>query len=129
MIAIDIQKLEDELNKKYSTGIKLDVVLEACSEFASFAHRAHGYIRHWDDLDCAVAQLRPMIGLPPTLWEFAQQKLGRPAATLAFVLTFDKHCTGDVHSPSGYFLGMIKKAVVGELNLERSFYGRLKKAE
>ena len=68
-----------------------------------------------------------MIGLPPTLWDFAQQKLGVSAATLAFVLTFDKHCTGDVHSPSGYFLGMIKKAVVGELNLERSFYGRLKK--
>ena len=75
LIAIDIQKLEDELNKKYNTGIKLDVVLEACSEFASFAHRAHGYIRHWDDLDCAVAQLRPMIGLPLPLWELAQQKL------------------------------------------------------
>ncbi|MCY4306129.1 MAG: plasmid replication protein RepC [Aestuariivita sp.] len=124
-IAIEIQKLEEELNKKYNTGIKLEVVLEACSEFASFAHSANGYIRHWDDLHRAVTQLSPMIGIPKKLWTFAQNKLGAPAATLALVLTFDKYCTGEVKLPSGYFLGMIKKAVIGELNLERSFYGRL----
>ncbi len=46
-------------------------------------------------------------------------------ATAALVLTFDKHCAGEVASPGGYLRGIVQKAGAGELHLERSFYGRL----
>ncbi len=50
---------------------------------------------------------------------------GSQVATAALVLTFDKHCAGEVASPGGYLRGMVEKAGAGELHLERSFYGRL----
>ena len=40
-------------------------------------------------------------------------------------LIFDKFNAGEVASPGGYLRGMVEKAGVGELHLDRSFYGRL----
>ena len=40
-------------------------------------------------------------------------------------LIFDKVNAGEVASPGGYLRGMVEKAGVGELHLDRSFYGRL----
>ncbi|MCY3996132.1 MAG: replication initiation protein RepC [Rhodobacter sp.] len=37
----------------------------------------------------------------------------------------DKSTTGEVKSPGGYLRGLVERAQVGELHLERSFYGRL----
>lgn len=46
---------------------------------------------------------------------------------VALALVFEKHSSGEVASPGGYLRGMIEKAGAGELHLERSFYGRLKR--
>ena len=123
------RELEDwvaETRKKRGAALDLPTVMQACPEFASWARNMGGYLRDWGDLHRVVGQLRPMIGVSEHAWNLAQDRLGPQVATAALVLTFDKHCAGEVASPGGYLRGMVEKAGAGELNLERSFYGRLR---
>ena len=122
------RELEDwvaEARKKRGAALDLPTVMQACPEFASWAHTMGGFLRDWGDLHRVAGQLRPMIGVSEHAWNLAQDRLGPQIATAALVLTFDKHCAGEVASPGGYLRGMVEKAGAGELHLERSFYGRL----
>ncbi len=122
------RKLEDwaaETRKKRGAALDLPTVMRACPEFASWARDMGGYLKDWGDLHRVVGQLRPMIGVSERAWNLAQERLGPQVATAALVLTFDKHCAGEVASPGGYLRGIVEKAGAGELHLERSFYGRL----
>lgn len=114
-----------ETRKKRGAALDLPTVMQACPEFASWARNMGGYLKDWGDLHRVVGQLRPMIGVSEHAWNLAQDRLGPQVATAALVLTFDKHCAGEVASPGGYLRGMVEKAGAGELHLERSFYGRL----
>jgi len=114
-----------ETRKKRGAALDLPTVMQACPEFASWARNMGGYLKDWGDLHRVVGQLRPMIGVSEHAWNMAQDRLGPQLATAALVLTFDKHCAGEVASPGGYLRGMVEKAGAGELHLERSFYGRL----
>ena len=122
------RELEDwvaETRKKRGAALDLPTVMQACPEFASWARNVGGYLKDWGDLHRVAGQLRPMIGVSEHAWNLAQDRLGPQVATAALVLTFDKHCAGEVASPGGYLRGMVEKAGAGELHLERSFYGRL----
>ncbi len=122
------RELEDwvaETRKKRGAAIDLATVMQACPEFASWARSMDGYLKDWGDLHRVAGQLRPMIGVSEHAWNLAQDRLGPQIATAALVLTFDKHCAGEVASPGGYLRGIVQKAGAGELHLERSFYGRL----
>ena len=112
-------------HKKRDAALDLPTVMQACPEFASWAHNMGGYLKDWGDIYRVVSQLRPMIGVSEHAWHVAQDQLGKQVATAALVLVFDKHCAGEVASPGGYLRGMVEKAGAGELHLERSFYGRL----
>lgn len=122
------RELEDwvaETRKKRGAALDLPTVMQACPEFASWARNMGGYLKDWGDLHRVAGQLRPMIGVSEHAWNHAQVQLGPQIATAALVLTFDKHCAGEVASPGGYLRGIVQKAGAGELHLERSFYGRL----
>ena len=122
------RELEDwvtETRKKRGAALDLPTVMQACPEFASWARNMGGYLKDWGDLHRVAGQLRPMIGVSDHAWNLAQDRLGPQIATAALVLTFDKHCAGEVASPGGYLRGIVQKAGAGELHLERSFYGRL----
>ena len=122
------RELEDwvaETRKKRGAALDLPTVMQACPEFASWARNMGGYLKDWGDLHRVAGQLRPMIGVSEHAWNLAQDRLGPQIATAALVLTFDKHCAGEVASPGGYLRGIVQKAGAGELHLERSFYGRL----
>jgi replication initiation protein RepC len=122
------RELEDwvaETRKKRGAALDLPTVMQACPEFASWARNMGGYLMDWGDLHRVAGQLRPMIGVSEHAWNLAQDRLGPQVATAALVLTFDKHCAGEVASPGGYLRGIVQKAGAGELHLERSFYGRL----
>ncbi|MEP5730323.1 MAG: plasmid replication protein RepC [Sulfitobacter sp.] len=122
------RELEDwvaETRKKRGAALDLPTVMQACPKFASWARNMGGYLKDWGDLHRAAGQLRPMIGISEHAWNLAQDRLGPQIATAALVLTFDKHCAGEVASPGGYLRGIVHKAGAGELHLERSFYGRL----
>ncbi|ETA51730.2 replication protein C [Rhodobacteraceae bacterium PD-2] len=105
--------------------MNLSTVMHACPEFASWARNIGGFLKDWGDLHRIAGQLRPMIGVSEQAWNLAQVQLGRQQATAALALVFEKHCAGEVASPSGYLRGIVTKAGAGELHLERSFYGRI----
>ncbi|WP_380059000.1 plasmid replication protein RepC (plasmid) [Falsihalocynthiibacter sp. SS001] len=122
------REMEDwiaETRKKRGAALDIATMMQACPEFASWARNMGGYLRDWNDLHRVAGQLRPMIGISEHAWSLAQERLGPQIATAALVLTFDKHCAGEVASPGGYLRGIVQKAGAGELHLERSFYGRL----
>ena len=121
----DLEDWVAEARKKRGAALDLPTVMQACPEFASWAHNMGGYLKDWGDLHRIAGQLRPMIGVSEHAWNLAQDRLGPQIATAALVLTFDKHAKGEVASPGGYLRGMVEKAGAGELHLERSFYGRL----
>ena len=121
----ELDEWVQETRKKRGAALDLPTVMQACPEFTSWAHNMGGYLKDWGDLHRVAGQLRPMIGVSEHAWNVAQDRLGPQIATAALVLTFDKHCAGEVASPGGYLRGMVQKAGAGELHLERSFYGRL----
>ncbi|WP_317054359.1 plasmid replication protein RepC [Roseovarius rhodophyticola] len=121
----ELEDWVDETRKKRGAALDLPTVMQACPEFATWARNMGGYLKDWGDLHRVAVQLRPMIGVSEHAWNLAQDRLGPQIATAALVLTFDKHCAGEVASPGGYLRGIVQKAGAGELHLERSFYGRL----
>lgn len=121
----DLEDWVAETRKNRGAALDLPTVMQACPEFASWAHNVGGYLKDWGDIHRIVGQLRPMIGVSEHAWNVAQDRLGPQMAAACLVLVFDKHCTGEVSSAGGYLRGMVEKAGAGELHLERSFYGRL----
>ncbi|AKS47825.1 replication initiation protein RepC [Octadecabacter temperatus] len=121
----ELEEWVAETRKKRGAAVDLPTVMQACPEFASWAHNIGGFLKDWSDLHRVAGQLRPMIGISEHAWNVAQDRLGPQIATAALVLVFEKHSAGEVASPGGYLRGMVEKAGAGELNLERSFYGRL----
>ncbi|MDO6732054.1 plasmid replication protein RepC [Marinovum sp. 2_MG-2023] len=111
--------------QKTPKAMDLATILQACPEFASWARNIGGFLRDWTDYNRVASQLAPMIGVSERVWNLAKDRLGPQLATTAFALVFEKHNAGEVTSPSGYLRGIVRKAGVGELHLERSFYGRL----
>ncbi|MGH1332007.1 MAG: plasmid replication protein RepC [Paracoccaceae bacterium] len=122
----ELEEWVSETRKNRGAALDLPTVMQACPEFASWAHTMGGYLKDWSDLHRVAGQLRPMIGISEHAWNLTQDRLGTQIATAALVLTFDKHAAGEVASPGGYLRGMVEKAGAGELHLERSFYGRLR---
>lgn len=120
----ELEKWVAEVRTK-RTALDIPTVMQACPEFTSWAHNLGEFVRDWGDLHRVAGQLRPMIGISASIWDVAQDRMGKQAATAALALVFEKHSAGEVASPGGYLRGMVAKAEAGELYLERSFYGRL----
>lgn len=123
---------EVDLNISWSThsnqrGSEVDIpmLMASCPQFAEMARGVLGYIRNWNDIHSAAAQLRPMVGISEDAWNVANKVLGPGVAAATIALIFDKHSDGLVKSPGGYLRGIVEKAQAGELHLDRSFYGRL----
>ena len=122
-----IENAEPSPAKGNETGkIDLATVAQACPDFMSWAKNLGIYLKDWPDLHRIAGQLAPMIGIPQTSWDAAQEQMGHHKAAIAVALVFEKHTAGEVRSPSGYLRGMITKSRAGELHLDRSCYGRLK---
>ncbi len=114
---------KDDCRRK--SDLDLPTIMQACPEFTTWARTLAGYLKTWDDVHRVAGQLRPMIGVSEQAWDMAQDRMGSQTATIAMILVFEKHCTGEVTSPGGYLRGMVEKYKAGDLHLERSFYGRL----
>lgn len=111
----------------YKRGSEVDIpmLMASCPHFAEMARGVHGYLRNWSDVHRAAAQLRPMAGISEDAWNAAQKVMGPGIAAAAIALIFDKLTDGEVKSPGGYLRGMVEKAQVGDLHLDRSIHGRL----
>ncbi|MDA8586543.1 plasmid replication protein RepC [Rhodobacteraceae bacterium] len=111
---------------KRTSEVDIPMLMATCPHFAEMARDlGGGYIRDWNELHRAAGQIRGMAGISEDAWNLSQKTLGPAVAAAAIALIFDKHSTGEVKSPGGYLRGMVEKAKIGELHLDRSFYGRL----
>lgn len=113
---------------KHGSDVDIPMLMASCPHFAEMARGVHGYMKDWNDVHRAAAALRPMAGISENAWNVANQVLGPAVAAASIALIFDKHTDGVVKSPGGYLRGLVEKAQVGELHLDRSFYGRLSEA-
>lgn len=105
--------------------VTIEAIMVACPTFAEMVHGLGDYVRSWHELVVAADRIRPMIGISGDAWQSAQLTLGPHGAAAAVALITDKYSEGSVASPGGYLRGLCQKAVVGELQLARSVYGRL----
>ena len=104
--------------------IDLGLLRYACPELPAWAEAMGARLRSPGDLRTLTAQIRPMLGISDKAWSVAQEKMGYPEAAASLALILEKSASGEIVSPNGYLRGMAKKAGAGELNLERSLYGR-----
>jgi len=74
---------------------------------------------------CAFQEL----GISRPLWADAQQVLGLWPATLAVMLVAAKDPDYFSRTPAHYFAGMVEKARLGTLRLDRSIWGLRTRAE
>lgn len=105
--------------------LELRLILNSCTEFATWTKAVGAALMEWSNIHKATAKLAPMIGVTDRVWKAAQSAMGIETAVAAFALLFEKANLGEVASPNGYMRGMIRKFGEGQLNLDRSFYGRL----
>ena len=110
---------------KRSSDIDVPTLMASCPHFADMARGTQGYMKDWNDVHRAAAALRPMVGISEDAWNVANKVLGPAQAAASIALILDKSSDGQVKSPGGYLRGLIEKAEIGELHLDRSFYGRL----
>jgi replication initiation protein RepC len=101
------------------------MLMASCPHFADMARGTQGYMKDWNDVHRAATALRPMVGISEDAWNVANKVLGPAQAAASIALILDKSSNGEVKSPGGYLRGLIEKAQIGELHLDRSFYGRL----
>lgn len=121
------QKFEHEQDRPKPAGhdFNLATIIQACPGFDQIALDLGGRIKDWVTLHRVAGQVGPMIGITAKAWSEAQDRMGCNLAAAALALIYEKFTTGKVISPGGYLNGMVAKFAVGELHLERSFFGRI----
>jgi replication initiation protein RepC len=96
-------------------------------EMAKLAPRLTCYLKTnvptWPDLVEAADWLRNEMGVSRMIWGEACLVMGREQAALAVAIVSSKPTSHYRSSASAYFRGMVAKAKMGELNLERSIWG------
>jgi replication initiation protein RepC len=110
---------------KRNSDIDIPLLMASCPHFAEMARSTQGFMRNWNDVHRAAAALRPMVGISEDAWSVANKVLGPAVAAASIALILDKSTNGEVKSPGGYLRGLVERAQIGELHLDRSFYGRL----
>ncbi len=110
---------------KRGSDIDIPMLMASCPHFADLARSTQGFMRDWNDVHRAAAALRPIVGISEDAWNVANKVLGPAVAAASIALILDKSTEGEVKSPGGYLRGLVERANIGELHLDRSFYGRL----
>ena len=103
--------------------------LNACSE----RFKAHIPMKrrslNWDDIVEAAYRLRPTLRISQESWAEACMTLGKNGAAICLLIT-DQATLRDknpVLKPAGYFASMITRGKKGDLNLQKSIFGLLKR--
>ena len=112
-------------NTTRGSSVDIPMLMASCPHFAEMARATGGYLRDWNDVHRAAAALRPIVGISEDAWNVANKVLGPAVAAASIALILDKSSNGEVKSPGGYLRGLVERAQIGELHLDRSFYGRL----
>lgn len=129
------REVKDEVTEiVYGTGLQ-HITLKQALNAASERFRAHIPLEprpmNWPDLIEAAYRLKPDLGISQKSWGEACFTLGRAGAAVCLLLTDQAGQREDdpVRKPGAYFRAMVKRARTGELHLQPSVFGILKREE
>jgi replication initiation protein RepC len=125
------EEQESESHKIAETISKITwkQVLSACSERFKERIPLHERALSWNDLTEAAHALLPTLGIHKSAWWEACSTLGRTGATICIMIIDQKlqDPSNPIRSPGGYLREMTARAKKGELNLQGSIFGLLKR--
>ncbi|HTV87576.1 MAG TPA: plasmid replication protein RepC [Stellaceae bacterium] len=105
----------------------------APDELVRLAPRLKPYLRRpsptWPELIDAADWLRHDLGVSKALWGEACLAMGRELAAVALAVVSTKEPGHFTASPGGYFHGMVARAKLGELRLERTVWALRRAAQ
>lgn len=106
-------------------------VLNACSDRFKEHIPIHERPLAWNDLVEAAHAMLPALGIHKTAWWDACQVLGQYGATICVMIIDQKAQDPEnrIRNPGGYLREMTARAQKGELNLQGSVFGLLKRGE
>lgn len=82
-----------------------------------------------DDFRLAANFARSRLGVSPSAWREACEVMGSDAASFAIAVVASRADAGEVRSAGGYLRGMVAAARKGELDLGRSLWGLVGRAD
>jgi replication initiation protein RepC len=102
-------------------------------ELVKLAPRLKPWLRRadptWPDVIEAASSLRADLDISKSLWGEACLTMGREQAAVAVAIVSAKDPTYFRTTAGGYFHGMVIKAKIGELNLDRTLWGMRRASE
>lgn len=125
----DVKEEETSTVRTGADNITLKQVLGASSERFKDHLSLKENTLHWDDIVEAAHSLLPELKINKSAWWLACEVMGRYSAAIA-VMVIDQKAQDEedpVHNPGGYLRAMTTKAKKGELNLQGSVWGFLKR--
>ncbi|MEM9579030.1 MAG: plasmid replication protein RepC [Pseudomonadota bacterium] len=93
------------------TDIPLAIVLDHCTEAKNFSPRP---INNWKSLVHAMNDIRPMMGVSPTVWSEAIDVMGRHAAATVLAVMLERF--SELRSPNAYLRHLTTKSRSGEFS-------------
>ncbi|MDH5723771.1 MAG: plasmid replication protein RepC [Alphaproteobacteria bacterium] len=111
--------------------ISWKMMLNSCSERFKDHIPIHNRALSWTDLVEAANALLPTLGINRTAWWDACDVLGREGAAICIMIIDQKAQDPEnpVRNPGGYLRKMVSRAKTGDLNLQGSVFGLLKRSE
>jgi len=122
----------EQKNKDYGMGhISWKMMVNSCSERFKDHIPLHNRALSWADLVEAANALLPTLGINRTAWWDACDVLGREGAAICIMIIDQKaqDPQNPVRNPGGYLRKMVFRAKTGDLNLQGSVFGLLKRGE
>lgn len=122
----------EQKNKDYGMEhISWKMMVNSCSERFKDHIPLHNRALSWADLIEAANALLPILGINRTAWWDACDVLGREGAAICIMIIDRKAQDPEnpVRNPGGYLRKMVARAKTGDLNLQGSVFGLLKRSE
>jgi replication initiation protein RepC len=110
-------RVETDLDKY---GIDVEFIGKVCSDICWELELGE---RGWRDLIAIAEQQAAYLFINNHTWREACRIMGRRGAAAAMIAVAQKERMGDVKNAGGYLRGMTQRAMIGELNLGRTFHG------
>ncbi len=128
----DGKSATEQKGKNYGMEhISWKMMVNSCSERFKDHIPLHNRALSWADLIEAANALLPTLGINRTAWWDACDVLGREGAAICIMIIDQKAQDPEnpVRNPGGYLRKMVSRAKTGDLNLQGSVFGLLKRSE
>ncbi|WP_347140530.1 plasmid replication protein RepC [Paracoccus sp. SSK6] len=94
-------------------SLTLAGLMSACSDIAQFS--SHD-INDWPSLIHAAEQVRPLMGIEPSVWSRAKQEMGVASAAAALAAILQRF--SQIRSPGAYLQALASRAEAGQFSIE-----------